>query len=152
MALWSVLSFLFISNFVISTITISGLSMEPTLSPGQVYLLNRWSHRFFPLNYGDLVVVRDHSHNDLVVKRVIALPTDTIAFHHGTVLLNGEPIHEPYLHDNTRTYSRRFSQYPLTLGSEEYFLMGDNRLVSDDSRSHGPFYRKDVLGTISSVP
>jgi signal peptidase I len=151
MALWSVLSFLFISNFVISTITITGLSMEPTLSPGQVYLLNRWSHRFFPLNYGDLVVVRDHSHNDLVVKRVIALPADTIEFQHGAVILNGEHLHEPYLHENTRTYTRRLSQYPLTLGSKEYFLMGDNRLVSDDSRSHGPFYRKDVLGTISTA-
>jgi signal peptidase I len=149
MALWSVISFLLISNFVVSTVTVSGASMMPTLYPDQVYLLNRWSHRLFPPNYGDLVVVRDRANGELLVKRVIALPHDTIAFNKGRVLLNGRAIREPYLAAGTFTSSRQMDRTTRQLTNDEFFVMGDNRSVSEDSRTHGPVRRGDILGTIS---
>jgi signal peptidase I len=149
MALWSVISFLLISNFVVSTVTISGASMVPTLYPDQMCILNRWSHRLFSPKYGDLVVIRDRAHGELLVKRVIALPHDTIAFHQGRVLLNGHAIREPYLVAGTFTSSRQMNRTAHELGDDEFFVMGDNRSVSEDSRSHGPVRRRDILGTIS---
>lgn len=148
-ALWSVISFLLISNFVVSTVTVSGASMVPTLYPDQICLLNRWSHRLFPPDYGDLVVVRDRADGELLVKRVIALPHDTIAFYQGNVLLNGRAIREPYLAAGTFTSSRQMSRAAHQLADDEFFVMGDNRSVSEDSRSHGPIRRRDILGTIS---
>jgi signal peptidase I len=149
MALWSVISFLLISNFIVSTVTIIGTSMVPSLHPGQVYLLNRWSHRIRPPVHGDLVVIRDRHHNELLVKRVIALPRDTIQFQRGQVLLNGSPLEEPYLLPGTLTPSRHMGHEPRELAGDEYFVMGDNRLSSEDSRRYGPIRRADILGTIS---
>jgi signal peptidase I len=149
MALWSVISFLLISNFIVSTVTVSGLSMVPTLYPDQVYVLNRWSHRLFPPSYGDLVVVRDRVHGELLVKRVIALPNDTIEFKQGRVFLNGHPLREAYLPSATYTSPRQLGRAACQLDDDQYFVMGDNRVVSEDSRSHGPVRRSDILGTIS---
>jgi signal peptidase I len=152
MALWSVISFLIISNFVVSTVTVSGVSMVPTLFPGQVCLLNRWSHRLFSPHYGDLVVVRDRSTGDSLVKRVIALPNDTISFERGAVLVNGRTLDEPYLPTGTRTSSFSAAKRMVQLLADEFFVMGDNRPVSDDSRSHGPVRRSEILGTITTRP
>jgi signal peptidase I len=152
MALWSVISFLVISNFVVSTVTVTGVSMVPTLFPGQVYLLNRWSHRLFSPSYGDLVVVRDRFSGDLLVKRVIALPNDTISFRRGHVLLNGRALHEPYLPTGTHTLARPAGEKIFRLHSDEFFVMGDNRPLSDDSREHGPVRRSEILGTIATRP
>jgi signal peptidase I len=149
MALWSVISFLFISNFIVSTVTITGVSMVPTLYPEQVYLLNRWSHRLFPPTYGDLVVVRDRVNGELLVKRVIGLPHDTIEFKQGRVFLNGHPLRESYLPAGTYTAPRQLGRAPCQLDDDQYFVMGDNRVVSEDSRLHGPVRRGDILGTIS---
>jgi signal peptidase I len=149
MALWSVISFLIVSNFIVSTVTVSGVSMVPTLYPGQVYLLNRWSTRLFPPNYGDLVVVRDRSSGELLVKRIVALPNDSIEFRQGRVLLNGRALREPYLPPGSHTASRKIGATPQQLAHDEFFVMGDNRMVSEDSRSHGPVRRADILGTIT---
>jgi signal peptidase I len=148
MALWSVISFLLISNFIVCTVTVSGVSMLPNLHPGQVYLLNRWSHRLFAPGYGDLIVVRDRPNGELLVKRVIALPHDTIEFKQGHVLLNGRTLREPYLQNGTFTSSREFGRSVRKLADDEFFVMGDNRVVSEDSRSYGPVRRADILGTI----
>ena len=149
MALWSVISFLIVSNFIVSTVSVSGVSMVPTLYPGQVYLLNRWSTRLFPPNYGDLVVVRDRSSGELLVKRIVALPNDTIEFRQGRVLINDRSLREPYLSPGTYTAPRKIGAPPRQLAHEEFFVLGDNRTVSEDSRSHGPIRRADILGTIS---
>jgi signal peptidase I len=149
MALWSVISFLLISNFVVSTVTITGVSMVPTLYPEQIYLLNRWSHRLFPPSYGDLVVVRDRVNGEMLVKRVIALPHDIIDFKQGRVFLNGHPLRESYLPAGTYTSPRQLGRTPCQLDDNQFFVMGDNRAISEDSRSHGPVRRGDILGTIS---
>jgi signal peptidase I len=133
MALWSIISFLLVSNFLFCAVTVRGRSMEPTLFGGDQFLLNRWAYRLFPLTYGDLVVIRDPTNGELLVKRIVALPKDTIEIRREGLYLN----------------SRKFAQHPLTLNDHEFFVMGDNRLVSLDSRAYGPIQFRDILGTIS---
>jgi signal peptidase I len=149
MALWSVISFLFITNFVFSTVTISGQSMAPTLKPGEQYFLNRWACRIFGPGYGDLVVLRDSAHQELLVKRVIALPNDVVQVEGDHVCINGRQLHEPYLPAHVVTRAARMTGRSVKLGPDEFFVMGDNRSVSEDSRNYGPVRRADLLGTLS---
>jgi signal peptidase I len=148
MALWSIISFLLVSRFLFCSVTVRGESMEPTLFPGQQFILNRWAHRLFPVTYGDLVVVRDPERREPLIKRIIALPCDTIQFRRDGVYINNLPLREDYLAPHVYTYSRKQGDRPLTLGADEYFVMGDNRLVSLDSRWYGPVRARDLLGTI----
>jgi signal peptidase I len=148
MALWSIISFLLISNFLFCSVTVRGASMEPTLFAGQQFLLNRWAYRLFPLTYGDLVVVRDPTDRDMLVKRIIALPLDTVEIRNNRVFVNNLPLCEDYLPAHVKTYSRDHGHRALTLKEDQYFVMGDNRLVSLDSRWYGPVSRRDLLGTI----
>ena len=83
------------------------------------------------------------------VKRVIALPGDTLEWSEGVLLLNGEPLKEPYL-DPARCRSLR-TRPPRTLGPDEYYVLGDNRDASNDSRSVGPLRRRDIRGRVVAV-
>jgi signal peptidase I len=148
MALWSIISFLFVSNFLFCSITVRGASMEPTLFAGQQFLLNRWAYRLFPLTYGDLVVVRDPADQGLLIKRIIALPRDTIEIRNQRVYVNNLPLREDYLPPHVRTFSPDHARQSLLLKDDEYFVMGDNRVVSLDSRWYGPVRSRDLLGTI----
>ena len=80
------------------------------------------------------------------VKRVIGLPGDTIEFIEGVVHINGQPLDEPYL-DPARCRIQR-SRPPRTLGPDEYFVMGDHRDRSNDSRSVGPLRRRAIRGRV----
>ena len=80
------------------------------------------------------------------VKRVIGLPGDTIEFIDGIVHINGEALDEPYL-DPARCRIQR-TRPPLVLGPDEYFVMGDNRDRSNDSRSVGPLRRSAIRGRV----
>lgn len=149
MALWSIISFLLISHFLFCSVTVRGRSMEPTLFPGEQFILNRWAYRLFPLNRGDLVVVRDPENRELLVKRIIAIPRDTIQLRRRGVYVNNLPLREDYLPRNADTYWQRYGEHALTLNDHEYFVMGDNRLISLDSRWYGPVHSRDILGTLS---
>jgi len=148
LALWSTISFLFVSRFVYSSVVVEGTSMAPTLLPSERRLLNRWLHHVIPFQRGDLVVLQQWAGGPKVVKRIIALPEETIQLRDDGVYVDGLRLGEPYVARDSYTYSRRMGDRKLTLGPDEYFVMGDNRLVSQDSRWYGPVRRSDLLGTI----
>jgi signal peptidase I len=145
----STLSYLVISSYFVKSVKVVGSSMVPTLRENSRYLLNVWALRNRDPVRNDIVVIRDPGDHGLSVKRVIAVGGQSILFKEGKVFVDGKQLDEPYLlpHTRTFTYSQAKEQF-ITCGRDQYFVLGDNRLVSIDSRSYGPVSRQDVLGLV----
>lgn len=127
---------------VMRQFVVENISMLPTLDPGDRIFVDRLSWRgVADLARGDVVVFRAWDEDKLYVKRVIGLPGDTLAMQDGDVFVNGERLDEPYLVQHADE-----SKPVVTLGPDEYFVMGDNRPSSADSRLHGPVKRASIVG------
>jgi len=146
---------------------VEGSSMVPTLAPGECVLTNKitYSHfspgRYFgydgesnkyqndkvfllgPPQHGDIVVFKyPHDPSRHFVKRVIGTPGDQIAIVNGMVSVNQKKIYEPYINSQSSTSNMN----PVILHSEEYFVLGDNRQSSNDSRTWGPIKNEHIIG------
>ena len=125
-----------------------GQSMEPTLNSGEKVLVNRLVYEVKSPQYGDLIVfkpngnVNAHYH----IKRVVGRPGDTVTIESGRVFVNGEPLDEK-VRTESMTYAG-LAEEGVTLGTDEYFVLGDNRNNSEDSRSAdiGNVKKEDILG------
>ena len=146
-ALWSAISFLIFSRFVLATVIIDGASMEPTYHTGDRCLLNRLAPFFGSIHRGDKVVLRDRGDNDYAIKRVVGLPLDEIDIRSGKVFVNGQPLKETYLAPLTRTWTPKGDGH-YKLGPSAFFVLGDNREVSEDSRYYGPISESALLGVV----
>lgn len=144
----AVLAHQLITRFVISPVVIQGRSMAPTLQNGEYHLLNRWVYLFRSPERGDLVVLRDPGHSDLAVKRIIAKPGDWVNLREGKVFLNGRRLNEPYLDRGVMTFPQDNKEHWVQLGRNSYYVMGDNRPCSEDSRAYGSIVQGNILGTI----
>lgn len=129
---------------------IEGPSMQPNFSAGQFLIVSRAHYLLGQPQRGDIVVfdapgddnMRD---NPLLIKRLIGLPGDHIVIENGTILLNDALLSEPYINQDGRPF--RCNRYcDVVLGADEYFLMGDNRNNSNDSREFGPVARVRIMG------
>jgi len=149
MLLWSVLSFFFTSRYVIATVEVDGESMEPTLVDSERHLVHRWSLLVREPRRSELVVLKDHIDDAWCIKRVIGLPGDVIEFREGGVRVNGAALDEPYLAFNALTVPQRPASSRVTVGEGRYFVMGDNRANSVDSRTYGTLRRADLLGVVN---
>jgi signal peptidase I len=151
MGILSLGCYFLISNFFVKSVKVVGQSMVPTLKENNRYLLNVWALRNRDPKRNDIVVIRDPGDHGLSVKRVIAVGGESVLFKDGKVYVQGKQLMEPYLMPNVRTftYSRAKEQF-ITCGKDQYFVLGDNRLVSIDSRSYGPVSRQDVLGLLEN--
>ncbi|HWY75387.1 MAG TPA: signal peptidase I [Verrucomicrobiae bacterium] len=148
-ALLSVGSYAAISRFLLETVRVEGVSMTPTLQENNHYLLNRWAFHDRDPQRLDIVVLRDPSDNGYAVKRVIATAGDSIFFKDGRVFVNGKRLEEPYLAPGTATYTNsRTTEQLITCGKDQYFVLGDNRTRSIDSRMYGPVPRENILGQV----
>ena len=138
-----------VSQFLLQSVKVVGRSMVPTLHDSEHYLLNRWIYHVRAPRTTDIVVVRDPSDNGFSVKRIIAAPGDSVYLKEGCVYVNGHKLHETYLSPGTLTFIDAKCQNELVLcGKDQYFLLGDNRGNSIDSRSYGPVPRANILGPI----
>jgi signal peptidase I len=141
----------FALHFLIQNFRIEGTSMLPNLQNGQYVLVNKTAYWFGnDPSRGDVIVFRkpDQSNQapnqmpEDLVKRVIGLPGDTVEVKRdGTVYINGEIIEEPYLSSNVGGISGTW-----VVPEDEYFVMGDNRGVSNDSRSIGTIPQENIVG------
>ena len=122
--------------------------MMPTLRDGEYYILNRLAYFFKSPARGDVVVIRDPGHNDFAVKRIIAKPGDWLNLRDGKVYLNGRRLVESYLPKGTFTATPDSGEKWIELGKDHYFVMGDNRPWSEDSRYYGRINRGNILGAI----
>jgi signal peptidase I len=142
-------SYFVISQFFLQSVKVVGLSMSPTLGDSQRYLLNRWVYHLRSPARSDVVVIEDPADHGFSVKRVIAVEGDTVYFKDGHVYVNGKELREPYLARGTRTFSTSSQKDALfKCGKDQFFVLGDNRLNSVDSRAYGPVPRNYILGQI----
>ena len=148
-ALWSVLFYLLISHFVVMGVEIKGTSMSPTLLDGDRYILFRCPYLWRSPRVGEIVVIKDPQDLDLSIKRIVGLPNDLVEIRKDGVYVNNVKLPEPYLTSFAAYASGRQPVKPIRLGPQDYFVLGDNRNRSADSRLYGPVPRKFILGLIS---
>jgi signal peptidase I len=142
-------SYFIISHFLLQSVKIVGRSMAPTLSDSEHYLLNRWVYFVHAPHSRDIVVLRDPSDNGFSVKRIVATPGDSIYLNHGNVYVNGCKLEESYLAPGTPTFAdSKEHDRLIRCGKDQYFVLGDNRMNSIDSRTYGPVPRGNILGPI----
>lgn len=143
------LAFLLVEGFGIR-IEVIGESMEPTLSDGDGVLLNRLGTNLFSLKGGTLVAFLPGGSEDASpsIKRVIAVPHDTVRIENGSIYVNGDLYEEGTATDYIEEAG--LAADDLTLDDDEYFVLGDNRNNSQDSRyeSVGNIKKEDMLGTV----
>jgi signal peptidase I len=145
----SIASYFLISRFVLMSVEIQGVSMTPTLVDGDRYLLYRCTYFFRSPRQGEIVVIRDPQDHGLSIKRIVALPNDTIEIRRDGVYVNQSRLKEPYLSSAAALASGELHVRPTKLEKNSYFVLGDNRGKSFDSRYYGPIRRDDILGYIS---
>jgi len=142
-------SYFFVSHFIIQSVQVVGVSMLPTLRNADHYFLNRWIYHLHPPQRCDVVVLRDPTDGSYVVKRVIAMPGDLVYLKRGVVYVNGRKLKEPYLMPGTSTFTLTKSpEEIIKCGADQYFVLGDNRNCSLDSRTYGPVPRQNILGAL----
>jgi signal peptidase I len=156
-------------QFAVETVRVLGVSMEPTLGDQDFLIASRLDYRLHHPNRGDVIIMRDpYDPSKDFIKRVIAVPGDTLLITNGQVRINGHLLSEPYL-PKTETWTVT-NTWPAQSGQTDvippgkYFVMGDNRNHSTDSRVFGPVSGSDIearawlriwplneLGTVDSV-
>ena len=142
-------SYFVISHFILQTVQVVGVSMVPTLQDSQRYLLNRWIYLFRAPHRNDVVVLRDPIDKGFAVKRVIGMAGDRVLFRDGNVYVNGQKLAEPYLIPGMSTFpSSEKKEDSFVVGKDQYFVLGDNRRNSADSRAYGAVSRQSILGLI----
>ena len=145
----SFISFFLISHFMFQAVTVSGPSMYPNLLNGGNYFVNRLAYLQGDPKPADIVEVRDPEDGSFVVKRIIAMPGESIYLKHGKVYINGHKLYEPYLPPHTPTFSYEKNEDEfICCGANQYYVLGDNRNNSTDSRTFGPVSRADILGKL----
>jgi signal peptidase I len=138
-----------ISRYFVQTVQVVGVSMVPTLEENGHYLLNRWAFHNRDPKIGDVVVLRDPQDHGISVKRIVATGGQSVLFKDGKVIVNGKEFNEPYLLPDTRTYTyAQAKEQFITCGKDQFFVLGDNRLKSIDSRAYGPISRENILGLV----
>lgn len=132
---------------------VGGVSMYPTLVDGERFLINKFVYLVHPPQRNDIVQLIDPSKDgQLLVKRVIGLPGETVIIRDNHVIVqdtagNEEALEEAYLPEGTLTHIAGDSE-EFVVGEYEFFLLGDNRSSSKDSRHFGPLHRKYVNGRV----
>lgn len=135
-----ILVVVFIKLFVVSPIRVNGSSMNPTLNDKDIMLLDEISYRFSDIQRFDIVVVKEE--DEYLIKRVIGLPGEVVEYKNDKLYIDGKYVKEDFKHKETFDFS-------TTLGKDEYFIMGDNRTNSTDSRVFGPISRDKIMGKTS---
>jgi len=139
--------------YVVQTFYIPSVSMSPTLKVGDRIIVDKLAYHLHGVGRGDIIVFKAppsvatacHTNDTDLVKRVVALPGETISDRGGTVYIDGKPLAQPWLPKNDPTaFTGPFS--PVHIAANNYFVMGDDRVNSCDSRFWGTVPRSLIIG------
>lgn len=133
-----VVAVVLIRTFIITPVRVDGDSMKNTLKNGDILLLYKLSS----IDRFDIIVLDEEKDNEKIIKRVIGLPGETVAIKKGKIYINDKVIDDDYAYGETTDYNK------VTLKDDEYFILGDNRLISKDSRYFGPIKDNEIKGKI----
>lgn len=146
---------LFIRSFLFEPIRVDGASMNDTLANGEIMIVTKPEYIFAEPTVGDVIICRYPGRKEYFVKRLMGGPGDVIEVKENMVYRNGEALDEPYL--TPERNDNGFSMEPFVLGEKEYFVMGDNRDNSHDSRNYYPdgtpaaLTRDQIIGHVRFV-
>lgn len=135
--------------FIAQPFIVSGASMDPTFNNGQYLIVDQLSYRFSNPQRGEVIIFRyPKDQTKFFIKRIIGLPHETVEIRGTTIFItndanpNGFELTEPYL----ATINMKRDSLKLSLSEDEYFVMGDNRRASSDSRTWGPLEEEFIIG------
>lgn len=140
--LWAVICF-FVFKVALLRVEVSGISMLPTYQNHSKNWINRLAYLWHEPQRGDVVAIRFSGIHAMLLKRIIALPGETIAFANGHVLINGDVLDEPY-----EKLPCDWNIKPVTLGPTQYYVVGDNRSMPEQNHTKGVCERERILGKI----
>lgn len=133
-----------IRMFLVQPFYVQGASMEPNFYQNEYLIIDELSYHFNEPVRGQVIIFKNPKNiKEYFIKRVIGLPGETVEVRNGQVLINGQELDEDYI-SNLSTQSYEES----VLSESEYFLLGDNRVNSYDSRSFGPVDKKYIIGRV----
>jgi len=133
---------LLIKQFVVTPIQVNGDSMDPTLKNGDLMILNKLSYKLGSINRFDIVVIdKDDTY---IIKRVIGLPGEIVKYENNKLYINGAEMEEGFLPEGKET-----NDFEYNVKDNCYFVMGDNRQISLDSRELGCFDISKIKGKTS---
>lgn len=147
--------FLVIYLFFMQPHQVSGQSMEPNFHDGEYVLTDKVSYQTGEPQRGDVVVFHAPERSGCpegtgcdFIKRILGLPGDTIAVRDNVFWVNGSPLSEPYISEEILTKPGNYTEggREISLGQNEYFVVGDNRPFSSDSRVWGPIGKEEIVG------
>lgn len=137
-----ILAVILIRTFLVTPIIVQGESMKETLQGGEVMLLKKYDTDYKRF---DVVVISKNVEGDNLIKRVIGLPNETIRYKDGLLYINDEIVEDVHAYGETANFQE------VKLGNDEYFVMGDNRAVSLDSRILGVIKHNEIEGKAGLV-
>lgn len=141
-----------IFKVVLVHVRVDGISMLPTYTDDSRHWVSRLAYFLHEPQRGDVVAIGERGENDarrllapnlMFLKRIIGLPGETIAFAGGRVLVNGEILDEPY-----EKFPCNWDRPPVTLGADEYFVVGDNRSMAEQDHTFGICKRYQIVGKL----
>src|SRR5713226_9023400 len=134
-------------SFAVQTVHVEGLSMFATLDDNDYLIANKIDYRLHPPQRGDIIILRPPNNNSTdFIKRVIALPGERLLIRDGVVFINGHKLDEPYLPEAWTSQANWGAANGEVMPANQYFVMGDNRNRSQDSRTFGPIGRDRIDG------
>jgi signal peptidase I len=146
--------FLVVYLFFMQPHQVNGQSMVPNFQSGEYVLTDKVTYRMRDPIRGEVVVIHAPEAANCpkgngcdFIKRVLALPGETVEVVNDSIIVNGTPIPEPYIPEHFETMPGRYTENgPVVMGPDEYFVVGDNRPYSADSRTWGPVKKSGIIG------
>ena len=136
-------------KFVLLPIRVEGISMEPTYRNHKIDCVNRLAYLWHEPQRGDVVAIRYSDPGrfaepaQMLMKRIIALPGESVSFHDGHVYINGTLLNEPYLKS-----SCDWEHDPIQCGPDQYYVVGDNRSMPFEYHTQGRAEREKIIGKV----